>query len=157
MTRKSKSAIHAVPPVVEHPAVTKARKAGAPVILCGLCGDTVNELCDRGTSTGMDKALALEKASPASALSLMSSSYLDMWKNLFWYPAALSSFWGAMAQAYETCSELQMHWLGLLTPHTEGEVAGELETTAPTTKKEEEEMEHGIDVAVENFEDEILA
>lgn len=152
MTRKSQSGIHAVPTAAEHPAVTAARKAGAPVILCGLCGDTVPEMCDRGTG----KTHAIEKASPASAVSLY-SSYLDTCKNLFWYPAALSSFWGAMAQAYETCFELQMHWLGLLTPHTEGEVSGELETTAPTTKQEEEEMEHGIDVAVEQFEDEILA
>jgi hypothetical protein len=153
MTRKNKPGIHAVPPAAEHPALIAARKAGAPVILCGLCGDTVSEMCDRGA----DKALGIEKASPASAVSLLNSSYLDMWKNLLWYPAALSSYWGAMAQAYETCFELQMHWLGLLTPHVEGEVAGALETTAPKTKKEKEEMEHGIDVALGQFEDEILA
>jgi len=138
--------------LAQHPAVAAARKAGVPVILCGLCGDSVDDMCERATA----QALQMEKAALDTAL-CADSFYLDMWKNLFSYPAAISSFWGAMTQGWEACLELQMHWLGLLTPHTEGEVGGTLETMPPATKREEEEMEKGIDTAVEAFEEEILA
>jgi hypothetical protein len=138
--------------LAQHPAAVAARKSGAPVILCGLCGDTVDALCERGA----EQALEMEKTSLNTAL-CANSFYLDAWKNLFTFPAAISSFWGAMAQAYATCFELQMQWLGLSAPHEEGVVGGELETLAPTTKEEQEEMEKGIDTAVEAFEEEILA
>lgn len=136
----------------EHPAVTAARKAGAPVVICGLCGEPMNALCNLGA----EQALGLEKASLDTAL-CANSFYLDMWKNLFSYPAAVGNFWGAMAQAYATCFELQMQWLGLMAPHEEGVVGGKLETMAPATKAEQEEMERGIDTAVEAFEEEVLA
>jgi len=152
MTRTKKIGLHTVPTPPEHPAVAAARRAGVPVILCGLCGDTVDELCDRG----MDQALAVEKVSRAPSTAAK-SSYLELCQNLFWYPAVIANFVGAAVQACATCAELQMHWLGLLTPHTEGNVSGGLETKPPATRAEEEEMEHGIDVAVESFEDEILA
>jgi hypothetical protein len=153
MTRTKKSGLHTVPTPPEHPAVAAARKAGTPVILCGLCGDTVPELCDRGMNPGH----AIEPASLRTPVVGAKSSYMDVCKNMLWYPAVLANFVGAAVQAYATCFELQMHWLGMLTPHTEGEVSGELETKPPATMAEKEEMEHGIDVAVESFEDEILA
>lgn len=87
-----------------------------------------------------------EKAMFASTM-CMNSCVMDIYKHLFWLPIGFGNVFEAGNQAVASCLDLEMLWLGGGVPKVIASGSHE-----PT----EEEMD-GLDIAVEAFDNEILA
>jgi hypothetical protein len=92
------------------------------------------------------EAIALEEASLGTAV-CMNSCAMEIWKNAFW-TLGLGTWFKAEGQAVASCLDLEMRCLGLLTPGARRK---------PAAKATKEEVERGIDMVVDAFDNEILA
>ena len=108
---------------------------------------------------GMTQAVEFTKSAFSTAV-CMNSCLMDFYRHFFWYPMGLEYWFEAQKEAFAKWMELGTLSLGAFTPQPESAPAREAyrrETTPPRSRREEQEMEDGIDVAVGAFEDEILA
>ena len=123
--------------------------------------DYPDKIRDRN-GLGVAQAVDLAKTACASAL-CMNSCAMDICRHFFWYPLGLEYWFEAANRAFATSMDLGNQLLGL-PPSAEATSCACIKHNPDPTPEElaemEEEieaMEHGMDVAVEAFEEEILA
>lgn len=92
----------------------------------------------------MDQALAIEKASEATVVSLNSCA-INLYKSSLWSAPAFSDLLDMVAQILAFSMELQMNWLTLLTPHASSQMASSSGSQAQATG---DELAHSMDVAI---------
>ena len=109
---------------------------------------------------GMTQAVELTKSAFSSAV-CMNSCLMDFYRHFFWYPMGLEYWFEAQKEGFAKMMDWGTQSLGAFTPQAEESAAARgvrhERRAAPRTRQAEAEMEDGIDVAVEAFEDEILA
>jgi hypothetical protein len=124
---------------------------------------------------GMPQAVEFAKSACSTAVCL-NSCLMDFYRHFFWYPLGLEYWFEGQSRAFATMMDLGTQCLCMQAPHasstpapcaychpgmTDKEFAKEMGMTDKEFAKEQaeetEEMEHGMDVAVEAFEEEILA
>ena len=103
---------------------------------------------------GMTQALEFATSACTTAVRL-NSALMDFYRQFFWYPFGLDFWFQGPNQAFANWMQLGTQWLGAFTPQTESAPARVLRS--PRSRQEKAEMEEGMDVAVEAFEEEILA
>ena len=105
---------------------------------------------------GAGIAQAVEFATSAYTNAVrMNSAMLDFYRHFFWYPFGLEFWFEGQNQSFAKWMELGTQWLGAFTPQAGS--APVRVVREPRSRQEKAEMEDGMDVAVEAFEDEILA
>lgn len=108
---------------------------------------------------GMTQAVEFAKSACSSTVCL-NSCLMDVYRHFFWYPLGLEYWFDAQSNAFAKCMDFWSQCLCGCSPQDDSRVAREVyrrESTPPRTRQEEEEMENGMDIAVEAFEEEILA
>ena len=111
---------------------------------------------------GMTQAAEFAKTACSTAVCL-NSCLMDVCRHFFWYPFGLEFWFEGQNRAFATWMNLGTQLLGLQAPHGERTPAPvdqsglTPEELAAEIEEEIEEMEEGMDVAVEAFEEEILA
>jgi hypothetical protein len=105
----------------------------------GFPGD-FQDLC----SFAMDQALAVERASEATVVSLNSCA-IDLYKSSLSFAPAFSDLLDIVAQTLAFSMELQMYWLTLLAPHASSQVASSSGSQAQATG---DELAHTMEVAI---------
>jgi hypothetical protein len=110
---------------------------------------------------GATPAVELAKNACATAV-CMNSCAMDVCKHFFWYPFGLEYWFEGANRAFATGMDLGAQLLGLEPPPKTTPVPKDQFGLTPEEIEEEAaeeiaEMEHGMDVAVEAFEEEILA
>ena len=103
---------------------------------------------------GMTQALEFAKSACSTAVCL-NSALMDFYRHFFWYPLGLEYWFEGQNQAFAQWMELGTQWMGVFSPQTERTSAHVVRR--PRNWREKEDMEEGMDVAVEAFEEEILA
>jgi len=129
----------------------------------------------KASGLGVAPAVDLAKTACATAV-CMNSCAMDMCRHFFWYPFGLEYWFEAANRTFATSMDLVTQCFCMQAPHapstpalcaychpgmTDKEFAKEMGMTdkefAEEQAEETEEMEHGMDVALEAFEEEILA
>ena len=105
---------------------------------------------------GMTQAAELAKSAFSSAV-CMNSCLMDFYRHFFWYPMGLEYWFEAQSEAFAKCMQWGTQCLCGFAPQAESTSASGDRRCRPRTRREEAEMEEGMDVAVEAFEEEILA
>ena len=108
---------------------------------------------------GLTQAAAFTKSALATSV-CMNSCLMDFYRHFFWFPMGLEYWFEAQKDAFAKWMDLGSQCLCGFSPQEDSKVGREVrrrESTPPRNRHEEEEMEEGIDVAVEAFEEEILA
>lgn len=108
---------------------------------------------------GMTQAVEFAKSAFSTAV-CMNSCLMDFYRHFFWYPTGLEYWFDAQKEAFAKWMDWGSQCLCGSAPQDDSAVGRKVrrrESTAPKSRREAEEMEDGIDTAVEAFEDEILA
>ena len=108
---------------------------------------------------GLTQAAEVAKCACSTAVCL-NSCLMDVYRHFFWYPFGLEYWFDAQKDAFAKWMDLSSQCLCGFSPQDDSAVGREVrrrESTPPRSRREEEEMEDGMDVAVEAFEEEILA
>src|SRR6266496_5163272 len=108
---------------------------------------------------GMTQAFELAKSSFSTAV-CMNSCLMDFYRHFFWYPLGMEYWFEAQKEAFAKWMELGAQSLGIFAPQVESRPGRDLSTErvprrAPA-KAESKDIEEGIDVVVDAFDDEIL-
>ena len=102
---------------------------------------------------GLTQAVELAKAGLETSICL-NSCLADVCRHFFWYTPGLGYWFDAGNKAFAEWVEMYAHLLGQMVPQADDAPQGRFGSPADPTP---EKIEAGIDVAVEAFEDEILA
>ncbi len=102
---------------------------------------------------GMTQAIELSKSAFSTAVCL-NSCLMDVYRHFFWYPMGLEYWFEAQKEAYAKMMDLGAQCLSGFAPPSRRESTRSAQRHRPTASKD---IEEGMDVAVEAFEDEILA
>jgi hypothetical protein len=108
---------------------------------------------------GMTQAVEFAKSACSTAV-CMNSCLMDFYRHFFWYPMGLEYWFEAQKEAYATLMGLGTQCLCGFGPQGERELTREARRRRPAsqkTRREAEEEDEGMDVAVSAFEEEILA
>jgi hypothetical protein len=109
---------------------------------------------------GMTQAIELSKSAFSTAVCL-NSCLMDFYRHFFWYPMGLEYWFEAQKEAFAKWMELGTQSFGIFAPQVESRPgrdprAERVPRQAPA-KAESKDIEEGIDVVVDAFDDEILA
>jgi hypothetical protein len=108
---------------------------------------------------GMTQAIELSKSAFSTAV-CMNSCLMDFYRHFFWYPMGMEYWFEAQKEGFAKMMDWGTQCLGFAGYQGESEPTHGVRherRAAPRTRQEQAEMEDGMDVAVEAFEEEILA
>lgn len=105
---------------------------------------------------GLTQAVELAKAGLETSICL-NSCLADVCRHFLWYTPGFGYWYDAGNKAFAEWVEMYAHLLNQMLPASGNAQNRPGDPTRQETEEEFEEIESGIDIAVEAFEDEILA